>query len=181
MISHEFLRFFPDLSIYQTDDGLLLPEVINIGWLSSRVTFTTGNSSSEFTSKLIRLVKESAFSKTKVVMGRWDGTFTCPLCEIDNWTIQTRIPGIGNAELWIPSIFKPGVYYASSTWICHYVLDHQYLPPDEYIQSVMLFDENKIINADIIAFDLRTKYQFIADGKAINHDYVERMHKFLDK
>jgi hypothetical protein len=181
MISHEFLKFFPELSTYQTDSGLLLPEVINIGWLSSKITFRTGNSPDELTSKLIRLIKESAFSKTKVVMGRWDGTFTCPLCEIDNWEIQKRIPYIGNAEVWIPSVFRQGFYYASSTWICHYILDHQYLPPDEYIESVLSFDEKEHINADIIAFDLNNKYQSLCDGMAIDREYVEQMHKFLEK
>jgi hypothetical protein len=60
MISHEFLKFFPELSTYQTDSGLLLPEVINIGWLSSKITFRTGNSPDELTSKLIRLIKDGS-------------------------------------------------------------------------------------------------------------------------
>jgi hypothetical protein len=181
MISHEFLRFFPDLSPYQTDNGLVIPEVLNIGWLSSKVPFITGACPDEFFHKLRKLVEESAFSHTKVVMGRWDGTFTCPLCEIDNWEIQKRIPYIGNAEIWIPSISKKGVYYSSSTWICHYILDHQYLPPNEYIEAVLSFDEKEKMNADIIAFDLETKHQSLRDGTVINQEYIERIYKFLDR
>jgi hypothetical protein len=182
MISREFLSFFPDLSMYQTDSGLFIPEVVNIGWLSPKITFQTGSAPNDFIDKLKRLIKESAFSQTKLVMGRWDGTFTCPLCEINNWEIQKRIPYIGNAEIWIPSKNREKIY-SSSTWICHYIIDHQYLPPDEYIESILLLNEEEKFNADIIAFDLKIKHQSLRDGIIIDQEYqkyIDSMHSFLE-
>jgi hypothetical protein len=180
MISRQFSRFFPDLTLYETDSRVILPEVLNIGWLSPLKPFTTGDVSNDFINKLNKLLKNSNSSNARVVMGIWRGTFTCPLCGISNWEIHKRIPHIGNAEIWIPSAVRKSMYYSSSTWISHYILDHKYLPPDEYIKSVLFFDEEETINANLIAFDLETKYQALKNGVPIDQNFVDHMHKILE-
>lgn len=182
MISRQFSRFFPDLTLYETDSQVILPEVLNIGWLSPLKPFATGNVPNDFINKLNKLLKNSNSSNAKVVMGPWMGTFTCPLCGINNWEIQERIPHIGNAEIWIPSASRKNFYYSSSTWICHYILDHKYLPPDEYIESVLFFDEKKErINADLIAFDLEIKHKALKNKIPIDKAFVDHMHKILEE
>lgn len=187
MISRENLKYFADLSAYETDDGLVIPDVLNIGWLGLKSDFKKGELSEDFVDKLKRLIEISSFSSTKLVMGIWRGTFNCPLCGIcdrdiqKNWKVQKKIAGLGTAEIWIPSSHREEIYYSSSTWLCHYIIDHQYLPPAEYIESVLLVDETKKINANIIAFDLELKSNSLQNGVPIDPVYMAQMHEFLER
>jgi hypothetical protein len=56
------------------------------------------------------------------------GFHRCEYCE--NEKIAT-----GNGEIW--TIGKDGQVYASPKMIIHYIKDHNYLPPQEYIDSVL--------------------------------------------
>ncbi|WP_147322767.1 hypothetical protein [Emticicia sp. C21] len=48
---------------------------------------------------------------------------------------------LGHAEIWIPSI-SSNLIYASPTLIYHYIDKHHYLPPANYMESLMSFDLN---------------------------------------
>jgi hypothetical protein len=187
MISREKLKYFADLSTYETDFGLAIPGVLNIGWLGARSDFKKGEAPKDFVDKLKRLINASSSDSLKLVMGIWRGTFNCPLCSIGNndiqknWEIQEEIANLGNAEIWIPSCHRKGVYYSSSTWLCHYIIDHQYLPPAEYIESVLSVNEATKINANIIAFDLEIKFNSLKSGIPIDQEYVADMHEFLER
>jgi hypothetical protein len=185
MISREFLRFFPDLSIYETDDKLPLPDVLNVGWLSIRNEFNIGDPPKEFVAKLKKLIEVSFCQngKLKLVMGLWRGEFHCPLCNMSSFDIQEKwdMAGLGNAEIWIPSYSRKQCHYSSSTWIYHYIIDHNYLPPGEYIESILFLDETLKINANIIAFDLEIKYRSLKTGVPIDQNFVNHMHKILEK
>ena len=172
MISRRLLTFFTDLSPYQKENGLIISEVLNIGWLSSEYPFTIGEASLEFTDKLAKIINNAVFRETeaRVVMGEWRSLSCCPLCGISSLDINTKVSRIGSAEVWIPCVKKEEVYYSSSTWIYHYIIDHQYFPPEEYIESVLSFDENQKIYADIIAFDLFTKHESLVSGRKINRE-----------
>jgi hypothetical protein len=188
MISRKYLRFFQDLSVYKTDEGLIIPDVLNVGWLGSNVDFETGEPPHDFVNKLMGLMEVSSPpSSQKLVMGIWRGIFRCPLCGItsldiqENWEIKRKLSGLGIAELWVPSISRKGMYYSSSTWICHYIIDHQYLPPAEYIESVLTLDKSQKINMNLIAFDLDIKYSSQESGIPADQDYVSLMHKIIEE
>lgn len=48
---------------------------------------------------------------------------------------------LGHGEIWLPSITKE-IIYASPTLMYHYIEKHHYLPPQDYIDSVIAFDLN---------------------------------------
>jgi hypothetical protein len=189
MNSRKSFDYFLDLSSYEVEEGIVMPEVLNIGWLSKEIKFQEGNSSEDFIRKLKRIIEISTSTSLNLVMGRWRGISACPLCGIPsynilmNWEQRERKRGIERAELWIPSICRQETYYSSSTYIAHYIMHHNYLPPDEYIESVLAVDESATINADKVAIQLERK-AYLRQNHKKNDEYVQYlniMEKLIDK
>lgn len=109
----EVTMYLPDLSVYPHATTHLL----SVGWLDGTHSFATGLTSFVFQSKLALFCDQPTF----VAMGR----YTCDLCG----------KATGSGQIWIFGIAD--VIYVSPTLILHYVVDHRYLPPAEYIEAVM--------------------------------------------
>lgn len=124
--------YFKDLSpyIYFTSDYKPLPNVYNVGWLAKLRRFPKAAPDPAFVEQLKRLFQHD---QTRVNQTR--GIHACPWCNVN---IQLGEDYLGTAEIWVPG--HDGVIYAAPTLIIHYVAEHHYRPPADFVAAVMAFD-----------------------------------------
>ncbi len=122
--------YLPDLSVYTPSvEGT---KGFTIGWLSAAQPYPQGGLSVEFLERLW------AFCRTRVRQMR--GLHACELCSASNYEANTaRRHGetieIGSAEI---RVFGSGRrVYAAPNLIYHYVVEHRYRPPEEFISAVL--------------------------------------------
>jgi predicted enzyme related to lactoylglutathione lyase len=133
------MTYFPDLSAYKSMAHQLIPrfkEVLTVGWLEKGHEYPTGEIDAETIAKLNALLESP---KTYTLQSR--GFHECDFCTIEQRvypTYKERKIALGSAQLWIPG--SSGVIYAAPTLIIHYIEDHGYRPPDEFIEAVKGFD-----------------------------------------
>jgi hypothetical protein len=152
------LKHCEDLATY--DDGSLeLEEVITIGWLSKEHAFTVGEVNANVIDKLRQILSIGSTSSCQVSVNSVRGFSSCPICDkqiafdisngntlnssIDEMIDSGRISDIrilGNSEIWIPNIKKNRNFFATYDLIYHYIKDHEYLPPEDFIESVLAFN-----------------------------------------
>lgn len=122
--------YYPDLSLYKYAEEGRAPSVLNVGWLSKKYAYPQGDVPEAFLERLWSFCRSSVLHML--------GFHRCPFC--------TREPGIlaqrGEEELRLGSgeirVFGKGEkVYAAPNLIYHYVIEHHYYPPEEFIQAVM--------------------------------------------
>ena len=100
-----------------------------VGWLDRRRAFPTGPTSLDFRLRLW------GFCREPFVVGQTGAVQPCPVC---GQIVQTVGGGetlvLGSAEI---RVIGDTDIYAAPNLIYHYVVEHQYRPPDEFIQAVM--------------------------------------------
>ncbi|MBK9006365.1 MAG: hypothetical protein IPM31_05160 [Anaerolineae bacterium] len=128
------MTYFKDLSPYSYYGN---EESLNIGWLSAIEGFDIGDTTIEFREKLFRFCLDENIVKTM------RGFHECELCgfSFDEWSRDHPAYGdnanwmsIGNGEI---RIIGKGVIYAVPALIYHYVVEHHYMPPQEFIDAVL--------------------------------------------
>ena len=113
-----------------------IPNMIAVGWLDQENDYplATTKISTAITDRLRFFHKWYKFS-ANIVRG-----FTpCPVCS-EYYDKNGLL--LGHAELWIPF---GGKIYAAPNFMLHYIEDHNYSPPAEYL--------NALLNADITLAD----------------------------
>jgi hypothetical protein len=127
------MAFFPDLSPYTYCVGE--QDVLNVGWLSSSMGFTRGPVPNAFAMRLeLLLMKPCRMMR---------GLHCCEICippadilEIDpKYVFVWERARSGSGEVRVKS--ASGIVYAAPTLVLHYVTEHQYQPPHEFIEAVM--------------------------------------------
>lgn len=129
--------FYPDLSDYQYNLASPIEKVKNIGWLEKPHPFSEGLSEPFFVKKLFSIIKYKEFNIYR-------GVQDCYYCNHDDFIYgfsDNDEVFLGHGEIWVPSITKD-IIYTSPTLMYHYIEKHHYLPPQDYIDSVMAFDLN---------------------------------------
>lgn len=91
---------------------------LNVGWLELGQDFDTGDVPEGFLENL-KLYENNRVFQTR-------GWHSCQFCE-DKKSGSYEIRVISNS----------GVYYACPVLIIHYIEEHKYLPPQEFIEAVM--------------------------------------------
>lgn len=124
------MTYYPDLSVYEY--GRFGENIFNIGWLDKTYNFPTGKTNELFIERLFE------FCEQKVEEYR--GYHLCNLCNDENPEIfvaryKQKSISLGNSEIRV--FAQAGKVYAAPNLIYHYVVDHDYYPPEEFIQSVM--------------------------------------------
>jgi hypothetical protein len=119
------VSFFEDLTPYTYfHPEEELPDTVNIGWLEPGHPFRTGRTSKKFQTKLARLC-ERRFKQTR-------GNYDCEFCTgRDRARSSSEMRVTGNGRV-----------YAAPTMVHHYVVVHNYRPPDEFIAAVLEWDED---------------------------------------
>lgn len=112
--------YFEDLTSYEY---VKIPEKsFNVGWLDDKHEFTKGEPPLGFVEKLEQYKHHTAML-TK-------GFHMCQFCSDD-------VPKKSYSSNEIRVVSSEGKLYASPTMIIHYVKEHNYLPPQEFIDAVM--------------------------------------------
>jgi hypothetical protein len=154
----------------------------NIGWLGIESSYEQG----EVTTHLIKKLKEilflhvrnmedkekNVFDETKSILmhtGFSRGSaYQCHVCreqkdilvepiDLQYYTGNKKIL-LGINEIQMPSMVK-GEYYVFPTMIYHYIVKHKYIPPNEFLNALELFDLDQPFNiykecADEIEMDM---------------------------
>ena len=118
------MTYYPDLATldyFRIQDNSILCAV---GWLSEESKWTTSQVSSHFFNRLCELANDP----WQPVFFR--GFHDCELCQPQS----VEEPARGVANLFIP--FN-GVIYVAPELIIHYISEHQYVPPDIFVEAVM--------------------------------------------
>jgi hypothetical protein len=134
----ELMTYFADLSPYEyvgSESGTR-----NVGWLGNG-SFLIGSTSEEFQAKLLE------FCHDHVIVHIARGFHTCELCSMDQksdlqWFSQNQDrygpeqhwASIGDGEI---RVIGENAIYAAPALIYHYVVEHKYFPPVEFIESVL--------------------------------------------
>jgi hypothetical protein len=111
--------------------------VLNIGWLDRSREFPVGTTSAEFRDKLAWLCL-----RKQVLPAR--GIHACNICPaVKNGFHSIEIDGrkheLGSAEI---RVAGSQVQYAAPNLILHYVVDHRYLPPEDFVASVIALPDS---------------------------------------
>jgi hypothetical protein len=170
--------YYPDLSYYRINDyetkiSIVYPQLINIGWLDSNMSYNKGDVSTD----IIQKMKEIIFIHRKNLEDQRKGTFKedtailihdgftrgsayeCTFCQ-ENKKIIIEPDGVnyyhgkdsfllGTNEIIIP-VLKKDKFYVLPTMIYHYITGHQYKPPQEFLDALSAFDLNHPFNINKI-------------------------------
>jgi hypothetical protein len=121
------MAFFEDLTPYTYHNPEReLPNTVNIGWLDRKHPFPTGATSEEFRAKLGRLCQRR-FKQMR-------GFHPCSFC-------KGRGRPASSSEM---RVSGNGKVYAAPSLVHHYVVTHDYRPPDEFIAAVLAWDETSV-------------------------------------
>lgn len=106
----------------QQDEKLLA-----VGWLDPAFPYSRGQVEPKILAKLNRL-KRKPINLTR-------GFHMCPFCKYEGHRNAFTYPErAGNGEIRVMG--KDGVVYAAPVLICHYIAEHEYRPPDEFLHAV---------------------------------------------
>lgn len=124
--------WFEDLTAYEYLQRGEFTPCINIGWLDDDRTYPRGPVPDKFVARLRR------FCRVRVHEG--PERYVCNLSRCPGLAANAR-PGdaiaceLGTAEIRV--FGRDGTTYAAPDLILHYVAEHGYVPPDEFIDAVL--------------------------------------------
>jgi len=123
--------YYPDLSPYPDESSEEGHPTLSIGWLSAKRPYNRGEVSASFAERLWIFCCNPFFYTL--------GYHNCPFCQGTSFGILAQCGKeerrLGSAEIRV--IGRGGVVYAAPDLIYHYVVEHHYCPPDEFIQAVL--------------------------------------------
>ncbi len=130
------MTYFADLTPYayiSEEEKHLL----NVGWIDNRHEYPTGETPPGFREKLAWLCVNSPEKDTP-------GIHTCTLCPPMPFGFHMVKQGhnqqiLGSAEIRVKG---HEAEYAAPDLVLHYVLDHGYLPPDDFIAGVLMVKDH---------------------------------------
>jgi len=122
------MTYYADLTRYEYWDDVVTDDALNIGWLDGQHPYPTGDTSIEFQTRLLMFCKG-------VVNGTrgWHECEFCPAKPYDPMA-ENDLDPLGTAEI---RVFHKGRIYAAPNLIYHYVAEHHYRPPEEFIDAVL--------------------------------------------
>src|SRR5262249_33771499 len=116
------MSFFPDLcTITMAASG---EHVRAVGWLARRHPFPTGDVSASFLRRLKSFAKRWRLNSEALGFGVFRGLHTCELCG------GCRMHG----NFGVPA---GDLLYVAPEMIVHYIEEHEYAPPSEFIEAVL--------------------------------------------
>ncbi|MBX3467614.1 MAG: hypothetical protein KF878_12075 [Planctomycetes bacterium] len=117
------------------------PPARSVGWLEEGHPFTIGRLP---TGVLDRIAWRCAFATTHQTRG----IHRCSLCPRDAYDAEREcyllVRGerprlLGTREVWIPG--PRGVIYAAPDLVVHYLVDHAYLPPPDFVEAALRLED----------------------------------------
>jgi len=127
------MTYFEDETPYSFAPSQGEGVVLNVGWLDGSRTYVQGAVPSDFVGRL-RDLCASGTTRTR-------GWHRCNVCP-DGAPYPTAVERadterylVGDAEIRV--VGQASVIYAAPTMVIHYVQDHGYRPPDDFIVAVL--------------------------------------------
>jgi hypothetical protein len=121
--------YYPDLTNYEYSPPPL-PNVLNIGWLEHPFQFPQGNIDEHLIKKLTQVTR----------VNYWSGKHSCQFCK----DMAPADRAMGTGELWIQG--EGNIIYVAPSLIVHYMRDHDYCPPEEFIHAVEMIRTDYHLN-----------------------------------
>lgn len=126
------MPYYEDLSTITTEGGEGAAEATAVGWLDAEHGMPVG----ETPPSLLRTVEDAL----RRPVGQTRGFHRCPFCEEAPFG-PLRYQCQDGSELWLGTasieLQSPGGrLWRAPTLIAHYVADHGYRPPDQFVQDV---------------------------------------------
>lgn len=129
------MTYYEDLTPYEYGRDQPEAGTVNVGWLSRYRPFNKGETPDAFKARLF----EFCLDGNLVRFTR--GFHVCEFCGIAEGEWFEKHPqydeggmGLGNGEI---RVIGEGVVYAAPALIYHYVVQHGYRPPDEFVTAIM--------------------------------------------
>ncbi|WP_339733657.1 hypothetical protein [uncultured Gimesia sp.] len=133
---------------YDFADDCEFEKLLTIGWLDCNHSFPVGTIDNALIKKLRDLI--CCIPKgINVHVARIRGQHPCNLCKAYP-KIRCKIGGmrhLGCTELRIPSR-EQKIVFASPDMILHYIEEHSYLPPAEFLEALRNFDTSQPFDAE---------------------------------
>lgn len=114
------MTFFADLTTHTYSTNVEEQGVLNVGWLGERNPIPTGKTSWKFRNLLKQLCSKP------ILFHR--GVHRCEYC-------TGCVRASGNGQIRVRD--RTGIWYSAPTLILHYVTEHDYLPPRQFIDAVL--------------------------------------------
>jgi hypothetical protein len=124
---------FEDLTPYAYMDSPPTPGLVNVGWLEKGRRYPRGAVPEGFADRL--------FERCRRRVNATRGYHACSLCRRVDDLMGLRVTRggdelrLGSAEIRVEG--KDGVVYAAPNLVYHYVVDHDYRPPDGFVDAVL--------------------------------------------
>ena len=123
--------YYPDLTTYCYLKRESAPNVLNVGWLDRQHPFPKNKASEA----LLDALFESCFHTVNGTRGYQE----CQFCSAPSFGLEVSRKGrkmkLGSAEIRVSG--KGGRVYAAPNLIYHYVAEHDYEPPKEFIDALL--------------------------------------------
>ena len=126
------MTYFQDLSIYSYRRCSLVTQDLNVGWLDKEHEFTQGQCPSEVVDNLLEQLQQGK------VYNLCRGFHRCNICDSQGKLIHRyEYKGyqfVGNGEFHVR--ISASQFYVAPVLILHYIIEHNYLPPEDFIKAV---------------------------------------------
>lgn len=126
------MTFIPDLAPYDYVKGA--PPALCVGWLDPMHQFTAGACPRDARDRLVALAR----TPSNVMRGYHLCLFCSPpredMLRVEDPNEQGCFAWLGHAEIWVEG--ADGTRYAAPTLVVHYIDEHEYLPPRDFIDAV---------------------------------------------
>lgn len=125
--------YYPDLSVYRYEQDEADERLVNVGWLDGQHEYVRGGGPEGLPERLL------LFCHRRV--NRTRGLHYCEICPPEAaGPIRVQIGDesvlLGSAEIRV--FGEDGAVYAAPDLIYHYVTEHRYLPPEAFIEAVLV-------------------------------------------
>lgn len=129
------MTYFPDGSPYSFLETQEEGRLVNIGWLSTGHSYSTGTVPEDLV-RLLALLCRNGVQRTR-------GLHRCEFCVRPEVALRTPPTSscdeegefiVGGAEIRLPC--QSGVTFAGPDMIIHYVTEHSYRPPNEFLDAL---------------------------------------------
>lgn len=133
--------YMEDLTTYRYHRCDGLRGVLPVGWLAAE---------HQFLRALVPppILKKLSYLAVFKWMNALRGHHTCEFCGLGE--VHARYEGaqksLGWAEIWIPRLDgNQNTFYAAPTLIVHYIANHDYCPPKEFLDAVEALNEKTYV------------------------------------
>ena len=126
------MTYYPDLSYYEYENSGMDADTVNVGWLDFAHNYPQGIVTEGFIERLW------IFCRRRIMTMR--GFHVCEFCDMPHDKVPTvqcgeEVLELGFAEIRV--FGRDSCVYAAPNLIYHYVVEHHYQPPEEFMQAVM--------------------------------------------